>query len=377
MNVLVDMTHITPDKLYASLSIYVFRILDAMPAAERKHFTLLIPSELEDFTRRRYPDYAYLLFPATRAHVSRHKLLRIAQQIRVYRRIVNSSGCDILFIANDLYPYTHIRTRLKKVVVIHDLKVIKDTPRSWAEKIARYLNFRFYASFMKHAEVVVAISNYTRQDILTHYPSVRPEKIKVIYNSVLLAKEAVSPFKKSSAPEDYLLYVNTLQPHKNPLTLLKAFQLLKDKISHSLVLVGKETSYWKEELLPYLQAHQLESRILHLQNLREEELRYVYEHARLFITPSLREGFGYTPIEAALCQCPVVCSTCEALPDTTRQQLVYYQPPQDAEALAETLLRTLQNPPSPARRAQIAADYQDAYSCARQVQDFLTLFHHC
>lgn len=62
MNVLVDMTHITPDKLYASLSIYVFRILDAMPAAERKHFTLLIPSELEDFTRRRYPEYAYLLF---------------------------------------------------------------------------------------------------------------------------------------------------------------------------------------------------------------------------------------------------------------------------------------------------------------------------
>lgn len=50
MNVLVDMTHITPDKLYASLSIYVFRMLDAMPAAERKHFTLLIPSELEDFT---------------------------------------------------------------------------------------------------------------------------------------------------------------------------------------------------------------------------------------------------------------------------------------------------------------------------------------
>ena len=103
----------------------------------------------------------------------------------------------------------------------------------------------------------------------------------------------------------------------------------------------------------------------------------MYEHARLFITPSLREGFGYTPIEAALCQCPVVCSTCEALPDTTRRQLVYYQPPQDAEALAETLLRTLQNPPSPARRAQIAADYQDAYSCTRQVQDFLTLFHHC
>lgn len=377
MNVLVDMTHITPDKLYASLSIYVFRILDAIPAAERKNFTLLVPTELKDFTQQRYPDYAYLLFPASRAHVSRYKLLRIAQQIRTYRRIVNSSHCDILFIANDLHPYTHIKTRLKKVVVIHDLKVIKETPQSWTGKLTRYLNFRFYASFMKHAEIIVAISNYTKQDILTHYPAVKPNKIKVIYNSVLLTKETVSPFKKTSAPKDFLLYVNTLQPHKNPLTLIKAFQLLKNKINHSLVIVGKETPYWREVIAPYIQTHQLEERIIHLQNLHEEELKYLYEHARLFITPSLHEGFGYTPIEAAICQCPVVCSTCEALPDTTRHQLVYYQPPQNQEALSEAILHTLQNPPSPTKRAQIAADYLDIYSCTRQVQNFLSLFHHC
>ena len=102
--ILIDMTHITPDKLYASLSIYIFRILDAIPVTERKNFVLLVPSELEDFTQQRYPDYSYILFPASRKHVSNNKLIRITRQIQVYKKIVNSSNCDILFIANDLYP---------------------------------------------------------------------------------------------------------------------------------------------------------------------------------------------------------------------------------------------------------------------------------
>ena len=315
------MTHITPDKLYASLSIYIFRILDAIPVTERKNFVLLVPSELEDFTQQRYPDYSYILFPASRKHVSNNKLIRITRQIQVYKKIVNSSNCDILFIANDLYPYTYIKTNLKKIVVIHDLKVIKESPRSLVEKITRFANFHFYKNFMKHAEIIVAISNYTKQDILKLYPTIQPSKIKVIYNSVLLAKDSISPFR-TSVPPNYLLYVNTLQPHKNIITLLKAFNLIKEKINHQIVIVGKETSYWKEKIVPYIQENQLEQRIIHLQNLSEEALKYLYEHAQLFISPSLREGFGYTPIEAAICKCPVICSRCEALPDTTQNKLI-------------------------------------------------------
>lgn len=374
--ILIDMTHITPDKLYASLSIYIFRILDAIPVTERKNFVLLVPSELEDFTQQRYPDYSYILFPASRKYVSNNKLIRITRQIQVYKKIVNSSNCDILFIANDLYPYTYIKTNLKKIVVIHDLKVIKENPRSLVEKITRFANFHFYRNFMKHAEIIVAISNYTKQDILKLYPTIQPSKIKVIYNSVLLAKDSTSPFR-TSVPPNYILYVNTLQPHKNIITLLKAFNLIKEKIDHQIVIVGKETPYWKEKVVPYIQENQLEQRIIHLQNLSEEDLKYLYEHAQLFISPSLREGFGYTPIETAICKCPVICSTCEALPDTTQNKLIYYHPPQDTKALGDAIMHTLQNPPSARQLNQISADYTNAYSCSKQVQDFMFLFQNC
>ena len=137
-------------------------------------------------------------------------------------------------------------------------KVIKENPRSLVEKITRFANFHFYRNFMKHAEIIVAISNYTKQDILELYPTIQPSKIKVIYNSVLLAKDSTSPFR-TSVPPNYLLYVNTLQPHKNIITLLKAFNLIKEKIDHQIVIVGKETPYWKEKVVPYIQENQLET----------------------------------------------------------------------------------------------------------------------
>lgn len=114
-----------------------------------------------------------------------------------------------------------------------------------------------------------------------------------------------------------------------------------------------------------------------MQNLSEEALKYLYEHAQLFISPSLREGFGYTPIEAAICKCPVICSRCEALPDTTQNKLIYYHPPQDTKALGDTIMHTLQNPPSSRQLNQISADYTNAYSCSKQVQDFMYLFQKC
>ena len=133
----------------------------------------------------------------------------------------------------------------------------------------------------------------------------------------------------------------------------------------------------KKDGFPNIQENQLEQRIIHLQNLSEEDLKYLYEHAQLFISPSLREGFGYTPIEAAICKCPVICSTCEALPDTTQNKLIYYHPPQDTKALGDAIMHTLQNPPSARQLNQISADYTNTYSCSRQVQDFMFLFQNC
>lgn len=57
------------------------------------------------------------------------------------------------------------------------------------------------------------------------------------------------------------------------------------------------------------------------------------ENAYIFVTPSKKEGLGYTPIEASVRNCPVISSKCEALPETTMNSVFYYEPADDCKAL--------------------------------------------
>jgi glycosyltransferase involved in cell wall biosynthesis len=171
------------------------------------------------------------------------------------------------------------------------------------------------------------------------------KKISVVYNSVQLSKNENCP--KGFNVKDYILYVNTLSEYKNVYTLLKAYKELRDEnTKYILVIVGRSSSYWEEKMLPYIEKNHLSSYIVHLQNLTNEELKYMYSHASLFVTTSTREGFGYTPIEAAMCECPVVSSTCEALPDTTQGLVTYYEPVYDEHALKQKMLEALKTPQS-------------------------------
>ena len=93
----------------------------------------------------------------------------------------------------------------------------------------------------------------------------------------------------------------------------------------------------------------------------------MYENAKLFITPSQHEGFGYTPIEAAINGCPVISSTCESLPEATMGMAYYYDPVDDYNELAKKMGEVLDNPPSQDRLMYISKTLSEAYSTSKQV----------
>ena len=133
------------------------------------------------------------------------------------------------------------------------------------------------------------------------------------------------------AGKKYILYVNTLTMYKNVGTLLRAFTLLK-RADLYLVIVGKETEFWKNKCLSLLS-----DRIIHLKFVSDEELAWLYNNASLFVTPSTKEGFGYTPAEAGMYGCPIISTKCEALPETTLHEVYYYENPFDENELAEKI----------------------------------------
>ena len=369
--ILVDMTHITPEKLYNSLSIYIFRILDNIEEENVRNYVLFITKDLEPYIKNNYHNFEYILFDEKK-HI-KNKLIRTIVLSRQYKETANKSGCDILLVASDLYHYTCVKTKLKKVVVIHDLKIIKETCNSMAERIKVSILRKFYGRLMKSACAVVAISNYTKKDILQIYKNIEEKKVYVISNSVVLAKSSVKP-KLLDENSKYILYVNTLQPYKNVITLIKAYAILKNEIKENLVIVGRTTQYWTQVIEPLLKQNDIMDRVIHLENISDNELRYVYENAELFVTSSLREGFGYTPIEAAICCCPVISTRCESLPDVTRNKVFYYNNPTDEAELCNLIRVVLHDRPDIEVLKSISDEFRSLYSGKAQIEQFENLF---
>lgn len=371
MKVLIDATILRMDKLFASVPIYIFRLLSAINYKDRGHFTLLIEKSMAGYIHKNYPGYNLLYFKGRG-----YKLFYWRNPLYYwynyrYSQIVRKHRFDVVFNPTDIPIYNTSKLSCPKVVVCHDLKALKGDASLLTNALIRWEHANRYRKSFQSADAIVAISKFTRQDILTYYPDVE-RKIHVIYNAVKLSNEAIIP-QNLDLSFSYILYVNTLQPYKNIVTLVKAFCSIKDKCKEKLLIVGKSTAHWENVILPLLRKNQADNKIIRLENLSNNELRYLYEHASLFVTPSLNEGFGYTPIEAAICKCPVLSSIQESLPDVTKGMTNYYYPATDEKALAHSMIELLNNPPSQEKLYEIADTYSECYSTKKQVKEILQL----
>ena len=117
----------------------------------------------------------------------------------------------------------------------------------------------------------IVISDFVREDVRKTYPFISPRKLNTIYNGVVVDQ---LPQKRDTLPVKgkYLLYVSSLMEHKNVMTLLRAFNRLKDKIPHTLVIIGKTRPVWTEKALPFIQEENLSSRIYHVTKPVSDEL---------------------------------------------------------------------------------------------------------
>lgn len=371
MNILVDATEISMERLYSSIPMYIMRILSQIALEERNNYTLLINKNCNSFFKNHYPGFKLITFDFKGWNKYWHSNLKYRYTIYKFNKLIKQLKIDVIFIPTDYPYYLQEKLNCKKVVVIHDLKGIKRNCNTLKEAYEAYSLNKMYERHLKSADKIIAISKYTKQDILSYYTQINETKIHVIYNSVDIATKTEKPNYSFDNP--YILYVNTLHQYKNVSTLIKSFAKLSNNIVHNLIVVGKTTPYWDNEIKPLIKNLKIENRIIQLQGLSDEELRYMYENAALFVTPSLHEGFGLTPIEAAICKCPVICSIQEALPDSTRGLLNYYQPAMDDEELTKIMRNLLNTPPCESELNKISEYYRDIYSPIKQFESIKNL----
>ena len=231
---------------------------------------------------------------------------------------------------------------IKKVVTIHDL-IFERYPNlySYFDRKIHFLKFKYAA---KKSDVVVAISQQTKNDIVT-YLGIKEDKIKVIYqgcNAVFkqtfTEAEINSSLIKYNLPENYILNVGTIEKRKNLLTILKSIT----NTNKNLVVIGKKTDYFNE-IWTYIVSNNLEKQVLFLKNLSLEEMAMIYQKATLFVYPSIFEGFGIPIIEALYSKTPVITSTGSCFSEAGGSHSIYINP-ESSEELKEAINLLWDNP---------------------------------
>lgn len=214
---------------------------------------------------------------------------------------------------------------IKKVVTIHDLIFVRyPNLYSFFDRKIHFFKFK-YAS--KKSDVVVAISEQTKKDIVS-FLGINENKIKVIYQGChAVFKQEYSEnqientIKKHNLPEEYILNVGTIEKRKNLLVILKSITNTTKK----LVVIGKKTAYF-DEIWDYIVANNLEKQVIFLKDLSLEELAIIYQKATLFVYPSIFEGFGIPIIEALYSKTPVITSTGSCFSEAGGSHSLYVNP---------------------------------------------------
>jgi glycosyltransferase involved in cell wall biosynthesis len=234
------------------------------------------------------------------------------------------------------------------IVTIHDLTFVR-YPALFPGERRGYLQ-RMTRFTAKHAARVIVDSASTGRDVeeLLGVPS---ERITVIYPGVntdmerpLGSAAACALRARYGLPEEFVLFVGTLEPRKNIALLLDAWSLLADRhgLHPTLVIVGGK-GWFYESLETSVQAMGLSSRVRFAGYVLDADLPVWYSAATLFVYPSLYEGFGLPPLEAMACGTPVLVSDRSSLPEVVGEAGLSL-PPDDAQAWADAIALLLGSP---------------------------------
>ncbi len=287
-------------------------------------------------------------------------------------------GTDIFWSPH--FNFTCLSKKTKKVITVHDLSFLR-YPQffSWRKNFwHRALGVK---KILRTANQIIAVSENTENDLI-ELIGIAPEKIKIIYSGNNLikrevnAKEVQSLLIKHNISERFVLYLGTIEPRKNIIGLIQAFNQLKTQAKFQdlkLVLAGARG--WKNKSIDKEWKKSVyKNDIIFLGYITQSEKEILYSSAQIFIYPSFYEGFGFPPLEALNYGLPVICSQVSSLPEVVGEAALMINPFKSEEiAQAAELLLTDHN----LRQALITKGYERVklFSWDKTAREYLELFN--
>lgn len=228
-----------------------------------------------------------------------------------------------------------------RVATFHDLSPYFHPQWHPAERV-RYMRPEIDLS-LGRASMLITDSEYVRREVMTRFGWAGERVVSVPLACAEgfhpRSAEALAPLlaRYSLMPGGYMLFVGTIEPRKNIDGLLDAYGLLSESVRRQwpLVLVGYRG--WKSDDVHRRIAHQNQKgQLRYLGFVPDEHLPMLFAGARLFVYPSLYEGFGLPVLEAMASGVPVVCSDAASLPEVAGDAAAMCQP-QDVHLLSRLI----------------------------------------
>lgn len=288
-----------------------------------------------------------------RAVVEGARPYSVAEQVRL-PLVLARERVDLLHEPHYVLPPA---IRCRTVVTIHDCIHLM-FPQYLPSRLAVVYSRASMWAAARKADRILTVSEASKRDILRFF-DVPPEKVSVIHNAIderFLAPPDVPRMEqvrqRYQLDGPFVLYVGNIKPHKNLDRLIAAFARARQAGPDGLklVIIGDDVSRYPV-LRQTVHRNKLDKHVRFLGFQSHETLMAVYRLARVFVFPSLYEGFGFPPLEAMACGTPVVTSNVSSLPEVAGDAALLVDP-YDVDALAAGITRALTDE---ALRADLAA----------------------
>jgi glycosyltransferase involved in cell wall biosynthesis len=235
-----------------------------------------------------------------------------------------------------------------RVITVMDLAYLK-FPGEFRKKDLKQLT-RWTAYSIKKAKHIFSISESTKKDIVEIY-NINPEKITVTYPGIdrsIKKTDKDNSFHHLSVyhgiTQPYILYIGTLQPRKNLVSLIEAFSSLKKQSRFSelkLVVVGKK-GWLYEDIFKKVKSLDLVNEVIFTGFVSDYEKNELLRYAKVFVLPSLYEGFGIPVLEAMEAGVPVVASRVSSIPEVGGDTISYIDDPKSVKEIEKRVAEVLQ-----------------------------------
>lgn len=229
----------------------------------------------------------------------------------------------------------------KALAAIHDLSYLR-FPETLKKR--NYVRLRSgMEKTVSRADRILTISDFSKREIieLLHVPE---EKISIVPCAAPVRCKGLDFSEltvKYGVKKPYFLFLSTIEPRKNIIRLLRAFDLVRKDTEHSCQLVMAGGNGWNNDaIFEELGKITFRKDVVFTGFVSDEEKVSLFENAECLVFPSVYEGFGIPPLEAMQCGCPVVCSSAASLPEVVGNAAIFADP-YSVESIADGMIQIL------------------------------------